>query len=101
MTCGTLLAMPMRLDHALRPQPMPDHRVPRHRRPDQRWWSTPEWRKLRRQVVIEEPVCRICGVAPTTTADHIVPVDAGGAVLDRSNLQGACGPCNSGKGAMA
>lgn len=39
------------------------------------------------------PTCR--GIADT--ADHIVPLSAGG-TNDAHNLQPACGPCNSSKG---
>lgn len=69
--------------------------------PDPR--NTRAWRKLRDQVVAEEPTCqlRIVGVCTTvsTTADHIVPVpqrpDLG---MVRTNLRGACSPCNDARG---
>jgi 5-methylcytosine-specific restriction endonuclease McrA len=57
------------------------------------------WRKLRDQVVRDEPTCRlrfprICTLV-STTADHIVPVvEAPELVMTRSNLRGACTPCN-------
>lgn len=43
---------------------------------------------------------RYPGICKTiaTTADHIVPISQGGAPLDPSNLQPACGPCNRHKG---
>lgn len=57
------------------------------------------WRKVRAQVIEEEPTCRLrldarCTVI-STTADHIVPLKYGGDPLDRANLQGACGHCNT------
>ena len=60
---------------------------------------TRAWRRLRDQVVSEEPTCQlrftgICTVV-STTADHIVPVTAAPELaLERSNCRGACGPCN-------
>lgn len=62
--------------------------------------GTRAWRKLRDQVVREEPVCRlqIAGRCThwATTADHIIPVkQRPDLALDRGNLRGACGPCNN------
>lgn len=60
---------------------------------------TRAWRKLRDLVVEEEPTCRlrfprICTLI-STTADHIIPVtERPDLVLERTNLRGACGPCN-------
>ena len=65
--------------------------------PDPR--TTRAWRKLKTQVIAEEPICRlgypgICTIR-STTADHIQPVaqrpDLG---MDRANHRGACQPCN-------
>jgi 5-methylcytosine-specific restriction endonuclease McrA len=67
------------------------------------WVSDPRnsraWRRLRDQVVAEEPTCRlrfpgICSVV-ATTADHIVAVSASPELcMVRSNLRGSCEPCN-------
>lgn len=54
---------------------------------------SPEFRRLRLVVLEEEPVCRICGHAPSNTVDHIQPVARGGSDA-RGNLRGVCGPCN-------
>jgi 5-methylcytosine-specific restriction endonuclease McrA len=60
---------------------------------------TRAWRRLRDQVVAEEPTCRlrfptICTTA-STTADHIKPVSSHPELaLERTNLRGACAPCN-------
>ncbi|HLF76430.1 MAG TPA: DNA methyltransferase [Dehalococcoidia bacterium] len=51
------------------------------------------WRRLRKQVLREEPNCRRCG-APSTDVDHIVPRRQGGSD-DRANLQGLCHSCHS------
>lgn len=60
--------------------------------------GTMEWRRLRDQVVAEEPVCwlRLDGCTYwSTTGDHIVPVvERPELALVRSNVRGACLPCN-------
>lgn len=61
--------------------------------------QTRAWRRLKDQVVREEPTCRlqfpgICTMK-STTADHIVPVTVDPKLaLVRSNCRGACQPCN-------
>lgn len=64
---------------------------------------TRAWRKLRDQVIHEEPVCwlqfpSIC-TQVSTTGDHIIPIEeAPERALDRDNVRGACGPCNLARG---
>lgn len=64
---------------------------------------TRAWRKLRDQVVEQEPDCRlryagICTGA-STTADHIVPIaERPDLALERANLRGSCEPCNLHRG---
>lgn len=78
-----------------------------HRRRDKVWLratgspelKTAAWRKLRLEVLQEEPECRIRipGVCTevSTTVDHIIPWSKDPTLLlVRSNLQGACMPCN-------
>lgn len=66
---------------------------------------TRAWRKLRDQVVDDEPTCRlrfpgICTIT-STTADHIKPVSTHPELaLVRSNCRGACGPCNEARRAV-
>lgn len=66
---------------------------------------TRAWRKLRDQVVREEPVCRlqianVCTGASTTAA-HIKPVSTHPELaLVRSNLEGACTECNEATGTL-
>jgi hypothetical protein len=61
--------------------------------------QTRAWTKLKARVIREEPTCRlgfpgVCTRA-STTADHIKPVSSHPELaLDRSNLRGACRPCN-------
>lgn len=56
------------------------------------------WRRLREQVLREEPVCRYCRVRPSTVVDHVLPRSRYPELAhDRTNLAGACGPCNTSK----
>lgn len=62
------------------------------------------WAKLRARVIAEEPNCWICGdeINPAHrwphpmcgTGDHIVPIEAGGDILDRENVHAAHRSCN-------
>lgn len=56
--------------------------------------------KLRRLILSEEPLCRICKtegrISATEIADHIIPLAQGGS-NDRSNFQGLCGECHDAK----
>lgn len=57
------------------------------------------WRKLRDQVVHDEPICwlQFPGICTrvSTTADHMQPKAVRpDLVMVRSNLRGACLPCN-------
>jgi 5-methylcytosine-specific restriction protein A len=63
--------------------------------PGRQWYGTKEWRALRDQVRLEEPLCVEClkleRVEPTTQVDHIVPHRGDKAkFFDRANLQGLC-----------
>lgn len=43
-------------------------------------------------------ICWLCGLPGATTADHIIPIDKGGAVYDYDNLGPAHGKCNYARG---
>ncbi len=64
--------------------------------------STWAWRRLAAQVVDEEPDCWLqlpgcTGVS--TTGDHVIPVTVQPELaLERSNVRGACWPCNDKRG---
>ena len=54
------------------------------------------WRKIRAEVLAEEPICRVCKErgkitkrSISTICDHIVPLFEGGLEI-RSNYQGIC-----------
>lgn len=49
------------------------------------------WRALRKQVLERDPVCKICGVRPSTVADHIQPMTDDHRL---EALQGVCDPCH-------
>ena len=51
---------------------------------------------MRHVVLVEEPVCKICGRRASTQVDHIIPLSKGG-TDERSNLQGTCDECHEKK----
>ena len=62
-------------------------------------YNDPTYQRNRASILAGSPDCSICGKAKATTADHVIPMDAGG---DHSleNLRPACGPCNYRLGAI-
>lgn len=59
------------------------------------------WDRLSETVRATEPLCRLCAAAGRTTAavcvDHMVPIAAGGSMLDPANLQPLCKSCHERK----
>jgi len=55
------------------------------------------WERLSRMVRLASPICAHCHEAAATEVDHIVPLRAGGARLELSNLQALCHPCHTAK----
>ena len=66
-------------------------------------YHTRAWRAIRPAILARDGyLCQIRGPRCTTRAtevDHIVPIVAGGAKFDASNLRAACKGCNSHLGA--
>lgn len=54
------------------------------------------WTKIRARILARDPVCKICGVRPSTHCDHIV---AKADDHSETGLQGVCGPCHDQKSA--
>lgn len=63
----------------------------------QRLYHSLMWQRLRRAVLLDQPVCMDCGRMPSTDADHI---DGDTTHNERSNLQGLCRGCHSRKTAI-
>jgi len=56
------------------------------------------WRRLREQVLAEEPICRYCHLRPSTCVDHVYPLSLyPHLATERSNLVGCCRWCNTSK----
>lgn len=60
------------------------------------FYYTSEWRKARKEYLLDHPECVICGRS-AEIVDHIVPLKDGGAELDERNLQSLCWSCHSRK----
>jgi 5-methylcytosine-specific restriction protein A len=58
-----------------------------------------DWRRVRDDVLRDEPCCRLCApaVSLAVEVDHVKPLAQGGARLDRRNLQPLCRPCHQKK----
>lgn len=65
-------------------------------------YGTARWKKLRLQVLQEEPVCHWCQQRESKHADHLIPLvvieEQGGDPYDRENLVGSCAECNVHRG---
>lgn len=65
------------------------------------------YERLKAQVCAEEPTCWLCGGPfigewphpKSFTVDHLVPLSAGGVLMDRHNCRAAHLRCNSSRGA--
>lgn len=61
------------------------------------FYGSKEWKRKRREFLIEHPICEYCRMKAATIVDHIVPIRMGGALLDDENLQALCSSCHSAK----
>ena len=66
-----------------------------------RLYDTTEWKRLRKMVLADEPLCRRCTdfglITAATVVDHIKRVEERPDLkLDRANLQPLCKTCHDG-----
>jgi 5-methylcytosine-specific restriction enzyme A len=58
-----------------------------------------KWRRLQFAYLSEHPLCVMCEsrgcITEAVLVDHVTPIVAGGAVLDRANLQSLCVRCHA------
>lgn len=66
--------------------------------PKQKWGGRRAQEYTRGTLARYGTVCWLCGLPGATTADHIIPIDKGGAVYDYDNLGPAHGKCNYARG---
>ena len=62
-------------------------------------YNTTEWRKLRANRLMRDPICHGCKKAMATVLDHIKPVRLGGEFWNESNHQPLCDKCHNSKSA--
>lgn len=60
-------------------------------------YKNPAMKGWRIAVLRRDPICVKCGKAMSSEADHIVPVQEGGAPFSVENGQGLCKSCHSKK----
>ena len=58
-----------------------------------------QWQRLRKLILIRDPLCMACGRRPSKHVDHIRSKRSGG-TDDAANLQGLCAICHSRKTAL-
>lgn len=88
------------------PAPCPEHqtRDPRPAGgPNRTFYRSAEWRTLAAMIVDDQRACPgisgdlyTCGKR-TTDADHVIPIEDGGAPLDPANIIARCHSCHSRK----
>jgi 5-methylcytosine-specific restriction protein A len=54
-------------------------------------------RAWRRAILDRDPLCRTCQRRPSVVADHVVPIEEGGARFALENGQGLCLACHNAK----
>lgn len=60
-------------------------------------YNSKRWRMLRRQVLLEQPLCA-CGCGRISEdVDHVMPIEQGGAPWSRQNLQALTHSCHAAK----
>jgi len=68
---------------------------------DKRFYDSALWKRVRAQVLREDPYCRECRrnkrIVLADVVDHIDRIQAGGSRLAASNLQPLCHPCHNAK----
>ena len=76
--------------------------ITRRRQEHRKVYTSRKWLKIRRQVLKDEPGCRLCGAVDDLVVDHITPLSQLGdhpvnhpLAFDRSNLRTLCRSCNT------
>ena len=64
------------------------------------FYDDPQWQAVSRRRLTIEPACRECD-RPANQADHVIPVEAGGAPYDLTNTQSLCAVCHGRKSATS
>ena len=81
-----------------------DYRLRKEKEPWAAWYHRLPWTNrdgtfgIRRNVLVRDPICKICKRVPSTIADHIVPHKGDWKkFVDISNLEGLCSKCHDEK----
>lgn len=65
------------------------------------FYDNPTWKRVRKRILIAEPLCRECAkhdvTTPAVLVDHIIPIEQGGSKFDKENLQPLCSLCHQKK----
>lgn len=63
-----------------------------------RWYRQARWRRLRLEVLRDEPMCHDCRQSPSVEVDHVQKHEGNEAMFfSRANLAGMCARCHTRK----
>jgi len=60
-----------------------------------KFYNSSIWKKIRKRVLMSEPICRQCTQSISSHIDHIIPIKKGGCKTCLDNLQALCNSCHS------
>ncbi|MFK5976902.1 MAG: HNH endonuclease [Sulfurovum sp.] len=60
-----------------------------------KFYHSANWNKIRKKVLMNEPICRQCTRSISSHIDHIIPIKRGGCKTCLDNLQALCSSCHS------
>ena len=88
------------LPKPIKPYWLPERKAHARRAVSNRaFYDRKAWRTLSAHMAEVEPLCRECAkagrVTPSQCTDHIKPINEGGAMLDKANLQRLCNRCHA------
>lgn len=64
--------------------------------PWRRLYNTPEWARLRKEVLTREPICRMCKRRPSSVADHVHRHNGCEVKFFAGPFQALCKQCHDG-----
>lgn len=60
------------------------------------WYRSPEWKKIRAEVLKRQPICNICRKAKSDTVDHVRKHGGDRVKFFAGPFQGVCASCHNG-----
>jgi 5-methylcytosine-specific restriction protein A len=68
------------------------------------WYNLERWKRIARQQLMAEPLCRMCAarglLTPATVVDHVIPHKGNSEAFWSGELQSVCNPCHQSRKRM-